>query len=618
MITRKLGKVLRGGATPFQVVAASVLASLIAFVPGFAQAPRLMVFWVALLVLFNANLFLAGLVGLGGKLVALLLAPLSFGVGRFLLEGPTRGLFSELVNAPVFAWFGFDYFLVTGGVLVGLIVGLAVGFAVVVLLRRTWRKLADLEGGSTRFKAWSEKRWIKVVLFIFVGGVKGKKSYDDLLARTWGNPLRPLGLVLVVLLGVLGYVGAQFFDSAIVTAMVRSGLERANGATVDLESADVALADGRVVLNGLAVADPDKLETNLLAAKSVEAKLSTSDLLRKRAVVDSVVVSGATQGERRAVRGVRIGPEEDDESKSGDWKFPDMQSIEDIMENADVWKERLATVRRWLDRLKGQGGAKEEPGEGAGPSYEERLRERVRLLGYANVRDETLIEKSPRLLIRVIEAEEVRAADLPDDPLNIRAENLSTEPHLVDAPPTLRVASKSGRLLANVAVPSGADPQLELSMKALSIDDLVAQLKASSKPALQGGTLDFAASGVISGHDSNLPITFTLHDTHLALGGSKPTALNQLAVAGTVRGPINNPAIKIDAGAMKDALVESGKQELSNQLQSELQKKLGKPNDEGSGKSDDLKKAAGKLLDGFLKGRTEPEKPAPAPGPNPP
>ena len=155
-------------------------------------------------------------------------------------------------------------------------------------------------------------------------------------------------------------------------------------------------------------------------------------------------------------------------------------------------------------------------------------------------------------------------------------------------------------------------------MKVLSIDDLVAQLKVFSKPALQGGTLDFAASGVISGHDSNLPIMFTLHDTNLALGGSKPTALHQLAVAASVRGPINNPAIKIDAGAMKDALVESGKQELSNRLQGELQKKLGKTGDEGSGKSDDLKKAAGGLLDGFLKGRTEPEKPNPAPGPNPP
>ena len=143
MITRKLGKLLRGSATPFQIMAAAVLASLIAFVPGFLQAPGLLICWIALLVVLNANLFLAGIVGIAAKLLALLLAPVSFAVGRLLLEGPTRGMFAALANAPVFAWFGFDYQSVTGGMFVGLVLGGATGAAMVVTLRRTWRRMAS-------------------------------------------------------------------------------------------------------------------------------------------------------------------------------------------------------------------------------------------------------------------------------------------------------------------------------------------------------------------------------------------------------------------------------------------------------------------------------------------
>jgi uncharacterized protein (TIGR03546 family) len=621
MITRKIGNILRGNATPFQIVTASVLGSLIGFVPGFHQAPGLLLLWIALLVLINANLFLAGVIGVAAKLLALLLTPVSFAAGRVLLEGPTRGVFSALVNGPVSAWFGLEYYVVTGGALLGLVFGLVVGLVLVVLLRRTWRKLAALESDSETFKAWSSKGWVKVSAWIFIGGVKGKQSYEVLLARRFGNPVRLLGLVLVVLSAILGYFAVQFLDSTIVTVALRGALERANGATVDLQQVDVSLRDGRVAITGLALADPDRLDTNLFAAKSIEAKLSTDDLLRRRAVVDSVVVTGGTQGDRRAIPGVRIGlaPEE----PAGEWKWPDMQSLDQILANADLWKERLQTAKRWLDKMKsdqpapGTDGAATPtqpaaPGEPAAPTYEEILRERVRLLGYAEVRDESIVEKAPRLLIRLIAAGEVQAAALPGDPLDIRAENLSTEPHLVPQAPTVRIASKSGRLKTSVAAPAGAAPQLEFLLTGLSVDALVAQIKESSRPALQGGTLDLAANGALGMLDLNLPITLTLHDTALAIGG-KPTPLKQLAVPVVVRGTLTNPSIRADGKALQDALVAAGKKELSNRLQAELEKKLsGSGGTSGQG-SEDLKKAAGGLLDGLLAPKEK--KPATPPTP---
>lgn len=602
MITRKIGNILRGKATPFQIITACVLGSLIGFVPGFQQAPGLLILWVALLVVVNANLFLAGVVGVAAKLLALLLTPVSFWLGRLLLEGPTRGLFGALVNAPVTAWFGLDYYVVSGGAALGLLLGLVIGIALVRILHRTWRRLAALETGSEAFRAWSSKGWVKLFAWIFIGGVRGKQSYEALLARRFGNPVRIIGAVLVALLVVLALVGVQFLDSTIVTVALRKGLERVNGATVDIREVDVSLREGRVSIAGLAMADPDRLETNLFAAESVEAKLSTGDMLRRRAVVDSVAVTGGSQGGKRDVPGVRIAPPP--EEPAGDWKWPEMQSLDQILANAQVWRERLQTAQRWLEKVKseqpapGDTAGEAAPGQPAGPTYEEILRERVRLLGYAAVRDETLVQKSPRLLIRLIAADEVNAAALPGDPVNVRAENISTEPHLVPEPPRVSIVSKSGRFQSALAAPSGAAPQLKLVMKALPVDQFVAMLKETSRPALQGGTLDLVADGSLGLNAIDLPLTLTLHETNLAIGGSKPTALRELTVPVAVRGTLSQPAIRVDSKALQNALLDAGKSELSNRLQSELKKKLGEGAEGQEG--DDLKKAASGLLEGLL------------------
>ena len=71
-------------------MAACVLGALIGFLPGWAQAPGLMLLSMFLLIILNANLLLAGLVGLGARLLSLAAAPLLFKIGRLLLDGPTN------------------------------------------------------------------------------------------------------------------------------------------------------------------------------------------------------------------------------------------------------------------------------------------------------------------------------------------------------------------------------------------------------------------------------------------------------------------------------------------------------------------------------------------------
>ncbi len=88
MIIRKVAKLLRGKATPAQIILASVLGSMLGFIPGFGRGPGLVVSIVLLLVILNANLFIAAIATFVAKALSVVLMPISFVLGRALLDGP--------------------------------------------------------------------------------------------------------------------------------------------------------------------------------------------------------------------------------------------------------------------------------------------------------------------------------------------------------------------------------------------------------------------------------------------------------------------------------------------------------------------------------------------------
>ena len=59
MFLRKIGKFLRGKATPFQIISATILGGLLGSLPGITQGPLLLVLLLFLVIILNANLFLA-------------------------------------------------------------------------------------------------------------------------------------------------------------------------------------------------------------------------------------------------------------------------------------------------------------------------------------------------------------------------------------------------------------------------------------------------------------------------------------------------------------------------------------------------------------------------------
>ncbi len=588
LITRKIGKLIRGKTTPFQVMSASLLGMLIGFVPGFSQAPGLVVFWVLCLIILNANIFLAGLLGLVAKLLLWLLMPVAFSLGQVLLEGPTAGFFAALINAPVTAYFGLEYYVVPGGQLLALIFGTAFGMGMTKLLAAYRRKMMSMEQSSERMQQWSSKGWVKAVKFVFLGSGKGKKSYEELLTKKWGNPIRIPGLIAAVVIVALGYIGLRSLSDPLVTAAIKRGLGTANGATVDLENAHLDIDEGRIEIDGLALADPENLDTNLFASDRIVADVSSADILKRRFSVDSLVFENASSGLPRATKGSHVGKRVDTEKKSP-IQLPDYQDLGSVLEDAPEWKERLAQVKKWLEALGGEG---EES-----VSFEESLKARIAALGYANVSNKDLIEGSPTVFIRNLVATQVKTQYFDNATLDIEADNLSSHPGLVESDPKIRITSSDGALNAMLALGAAAgraDNLLELELKGLSVDELASKIKSDGQAPISGGTVSLSVTGKISSVDSDLKISPTFQGSTLSIAGSQVPADN-LSIPLFLRGPIDNPGIKIDSKAMTNALADAGKKELLNKAA----EKLGiDPSTTGDG--DKLEDTAKKLLGGFL------------------
>ncbi len=576
LITRKIGAILRGKATPFQLVAGCMLGAMLGFMPGFGTAPGLIAALALALILVNANLLLATVVGLVAKLLSLALLPLSFQLGRLLIDGPLEPLFRRAVNTPVLAYFGFENYATTGGLLLGIFCGAITGALVSSGVTRFRRKMAHSAENSERFRQWNQRAWVRWSVFLLAGGGLKDPDYAALAAKRVGNPIRPLGAALVVFSVILIVVGAKFFAPAIVTTALRDGLEQANGATVDLESADLDLGAGRLVVTGLAVTDPNQLDTNLLTAARVEADISASDLLRKRLTLDRLVFHDARLQTTRRVPGRRTTPAPD---TAGDpWiELPDAQSIDDYLTNAQVWRERLAQAKQWLDRIApGEPATTDDAPADAAESWDERLRRLAAERGYDQVEAEQLVADSPLLLIREFEAAGVQAPWLTDETLTLQGHNLATQPWLLADPSRIEITTTRDTLGLTVA--AGTTNRLSAHYRGLPAATVADALKRndSAQPLIEGGTLDLSLTGTYDAATGaiDVPLDVTLHDTTAHLAG-KALPLDNFVLPVALKGSLENPGITVDPDVLTRLAQQAGTQLLKDKVGDQLGDKAG-------------------------------------------
>jgi uncharacterized protein (TIGR03546 family) len=583
MLSRTIGRIVRGNATPFQLLTACVLGALLGFAPEPLKAPALYVLLFATLLVVNANLGLALLVAAAMRVVALLATPVSFYAGRAMLDGPWAGLPELVVNAPILAWCGLEYYAVVGGQLVGLALGVGVGFLVTRAIARFRRRMAAAPDEPTRLRAMASKRWGRALIWLVLGP-EGKGTWEDKLATRVGNPVRVWGAAVLVLGLALAFVARQGLADALARRGIRSGLEMANGATVDVAGVEAEIFDGRLAVLGLAMADPNALERDVFRASHLELDVDQVDFLRKRFHVQKLIVEGAESGVPRDEPGKRVESPAADvyDEQVGD-RLPDLEdlkdlSLKDVIAEYETWRDRLAQVRRWIDRLSGDPSAKKEGDE----SFSDRLARAVAEKGWADVKAGHLKAEAPTFRLSELSINSLTASFLPGREFALHATELSTHPHLVDAPPRVDLRTEDGAIgfaidLGPVSR-GGGDGGLSFHWNGLAVDGAMALLKLGDRAPFSGGTLDLSLDGAWQGGrigfvDATLKVT--LHDTTLHVEGIDQAALDELSLPIRLTGALDSPRISLPPNALKDALVAAGKKELADRVGAAVKEKLG-------------------------------------------
>lgn len=585
-LLRKIGSLLRGKATPLQIYLAAILGGMLGFVPGFflrgdlgggfAQAPALILGLLCLVLVLNANLALFGLVTLLAKLLSYLVLPLTYRLGVLLVDGMPE-LFRSLANGKVTAWCGFEYYATTGGLVFGLGAGIATGFLANRLLRAVRAGMAKAEANSAAYQRFAGRWWVKLLSWVFLGGGKGKLSWQELAERGGkGLPIRPLGIVLAaVLVGSL-WILQQYFSTPILTQTVKSGLEWTNGAQVDLAAAGIDFGSGELRIQKLAITDSQRPHKDLLAADALVGTLDMGELLRRRCVVEVLRAQNARAGTGRSTPGVvfpKPAPEKEPENPAG------VPTLDDYLKDYEVWKQRLEQIREWWNKIAGGEAAPATPEEA-----EQRRQAQEQALGLAKVRAEQLLDQAPAFEIRRIE---ILGIDYTMDDVrqkyDLVASSLSSAPTLLTTPPKFGLRAQDDGFALELFGKSKTESALgfALALRKLDVDRAFGGVKLKGQAPLRGGTLQIETGGKLTSNQGqalgiDLPVRLQLANTTFALPGAKETPVEQLLLPVGLRGPVTRPSVLLDDTVLKDALLAAGKQELANFVQGQAGKLLGK------------------------------------------
>jgi uncharacterized protein (TIGR03546 family) len=558
---RQIGKFLRGESSGFQLISACVIAALLAFLPTTNAIGSVLVLLSVLLVL-NANLFVTGIAYILFKLLYFSLQGMTFAIGEFLIHGPFEWLVKILANTPFTAWMGFDYYVMFGGMPIALILGFGSGILLAASIAAFHKKMASIE----KNKDWFEKKWVKIVAWLLLGGIKGKKSYEEMIANRKSSPIRWSGIAVAAVVLIGFFVSFNIYGDRFLTAALKKGLEAANGATVEVESVSLDLGKNSLSLKGFAMVDPNNLNEDLLRAEEITADINGRDFLKRRISMDLVTVSGAYAMVPRDTPGERTGDaEEDSELTEEDIQkgIETAQTIGKFIKDAEIWKERLKQAKKWLEKLQ----AAQKKVEGLDPKklLKNQISERAKLYGYSAVSADHLLEDAPRFLARRIEIEGLESSDIPGGKANIYLENISTQPSVVEGAPRFHLVNNTDDVSLDIALGSVSAAETENRIishySGIPIEDVSSSLANSSTFAISEGTVGFSVDGAFDIDDLELPISVELEDAVINVPDVGETEIAYIESEDliTLYGALDNPRVSINSGALAQFWKDAGK-----------------------------------------------------------
>ena len=613
---RKLIKMVRGGAAPWQIVFSCMLGVMLGMSPSFNG---LVFAGVVVFALLNLSLGLMLIGVVTGTALRFALAPITFEIGYVLIhQVGLEGMFASAYQTPFVALMGLDLYCLVGGIPIGLAAGALLGW----LISRTIKiiRIGSIAAAakSVKVQTISSNFFAKIILRILFG--KQKKTLAELLAAR--HPIiRKAGVVLVaIIVGLVIVFEVVFIDQIAKSALV-SGLETASGAEVNVKSVDLSLTGGRFEFEDLQMTDPDKPTHNMYAVSTLSTDLDIAALLTKRVVVDEIKIGILSSGVKRETPGKVYRPRELPEQE--DTPF----SLSDYFKYKDDILKYLAKVKEYLEN---QDKRRKNREERTGEETRDRVEEIVKNSGYLKASAASLLIDRPMVTIRKITIKSLPIPNVGD--LNVTINELSSDLALNEKPMDFIANASKTKFHASGMldfVNAGAMHKLKVTAPNLAVEKM--GLTDKCPMDLSGAKLDLGLDGKFNRNKLALPIMLALRDLKPAAGGKGILGLDaatserilksvtNFKVSADIRGPIASPTVKVDTGktlaGLKEALIQAGKDELANMAGEQLKKILpdGLPikiPGINATQPADMIKEAGKGIGDMLNGKTPTSNPA--------
>ena len=605
-LLRKIGKILRGGATTREIMLGFMLGMIWGLIPGFNLAQFLMLFLVLLL---NANFgfMLMGL--LAGTLACYGLSTLTFEIGYVLISS-LQGLFTSLHNTAVIAWVGLDSYCLVGGVPLGIIVGGAIGLFLgktVVSLRERMFKLE----ASDRMQELNDKLWVKILLFVAFGGkLPSQEDQEDKKHPFF----RPMGLGLVIVVGLVVFAAEFFLMESIMKSQLEKQLSRANGAEVNIADLKFSMGQGSLTIQGLEVTDSSDLSKNSVQIKDIALDVQMSDLLRSRAVVELLKVDTVEFGMARATPGKDYDSKSKKEEESPKEQEKDKEGEFDLntyLNKAEKYKKFYDKVKEYLKDQEQSAEAKAE--NKPVKSTKEDLRKQAEKLGFLNLRARELYQN-----VAAWHVTQTSVSNIKTDSRSYTMEisDMSSHPVIVGKPVLVNLGDGKNIEANSTLNVHQLNAQNSLTVKVTDLkrkEDI--DFGEDTAAILRDGDMSFDLDGTFSAQEINLPFMLKLRNLNVDVRPGKKilglkeedaemvlNAMESLDVKGEFLGSWDKPKLKIDYDLLMErvqkALVESGKKLAKQKLDEEKKKAEEKVRK----KADEKIEKAKEKLDGKLKG----------------
>jgi uncharacterized protein (TIGR03546 family) len=563
--------IVRGGVHPREVALAVCLGLLAGFVSGWNLTLACVLLGVLLL---NVPMKVFGEAWALGALVSWTMTPLSFGLGRWLLEQTFFGRWvASMREEPLVILFDLDRYALVGGAMLAMLMALPVAWFAHRMTRWLQVRFALIQAAYQQQATPATNLLVRASCWLVFGDASQGELAPVPVATRW---TRPRGILLSI--GVLlpaatlsWCCGPRLAEQGIVEA-----LSLANQSEVNTGAMRLSLADGVLEITDLQVSDPNHPDRDRLRVGFVAAQVRPGPLLRGRIHVDRLLLEDVKADVARQSRARPYGlslPSFEaitgHEPHVGD--AGDLLDLDEYLGDWETLRTRTARLQELLRKIE---TLAEVNSRIAGNAPEEIAADVP--LEYRQMRSLrcSFGHEEPSVWIELIGAKGLAPELGLGSQGTVEVVNLSNAPRLTGKPTQVAIKAPqvATEIVATLNLHEGQNRhELRWLSQGLQLADLVHPKATRSTMAIEGGTISLYGNGWADSKEFELAMQLELRDFRLQvvsdkmLAGLKPETWNkgleqlqQMRADAVAFGRWNSPKLRID----RDQLVAQYKHQL--------------------------------------------------------